>query len=255
MSQQINVEKTLEFVGAANKGDNVYGHFSTEKVVYYNDFVGLAVDTTNDFTLTTTNSGTATVTVPHMLTITTNAKDNDNTELAMGVEWYGQYDATMEARFRCDIPTNSAFFIGLNDAVTEGSADLPLEFVDGGITTQGADTAGLVYDLDCTTANMYFGSVKGDADGAIINSNTAITAAKLYTTRIELRDNGTTTDAFFYLNSSGLEIDPINNLVGVEVDAVARLNALCPYIGLMNRVDAVACTFDVDYLKVWQDRR
>ena len=255
MSRKLSIERFLEFVGKANKTDNVWGSFSLEKVTHYNDFVGKAIDSTNLYTLTTVNSGTATVTVPHMLTITTNAKDDDNTELATGVEWYGQYNATLEARFRIDDVINCAANICFTDAQTEGTDDLAFEMVSAAVTTQSADGAGLVFDVDATTNNLYFGSVKGDADGATIDTGTLAVNSALYTVRVELRDNGTTSDAFFYFNSSGLEIDPINDLVGVEVDAVARTNALCVYMGLMNRVDSQATTLDIDYLKIWQDRR
>lgn len=255
MSRQLKVEDEIEFVGEADKTDNVWGNFSLERVVWYDDFQGKAIDTTNDYTLTTVNSGTATVTVPHMMTVTTNAKDDDNTEVAMGVEWYPYYDCAMEARFRCDIPTNSAFYIGFNDAVTEGADSLPFEFTDGDITTNSTNGAGLVYDLDCTTKNMYFSSVNNNGDGAVINT-IPVVATSLYTVRIELRDIGDTSiDANFYLNTLGKEIDPVNDWIGVEHAAVVNSTALCPYIGLLNRVDAVACTLDVDYLKVWQDRR
>lgn len=257
MPRSKKITESLEFVGKANKTSNTKGNWSLEKVTHYDHFQGKAIDTTYDYTLTTVNSGTTTVTVPHMLTLTTNAKDDDNTEFAMGVEWYGKYDATMEARFRNDDVTNGSFFIGFTDIQTEGADAIPIEFVAGDIATTAADVAGILFDVDCTTPNLYFGSAKSNADGATINTNVAITASQLYTARIELKDGATGggCDAYFYLNSTGNKIDPVADFVAVEHDAVTNTTALCPYIGLINRVDAVAVTLDVDYLKVWQDER
>lgn len=255
MSQQVKIEKSLQFVGDANRSDNVEGNISFEKVVYYNDFVGKAIDTTNDFTLATVNSGTATVTVPHCLTVTTNAKDDDNTELAMGLEWYGQYNATLEARFRIDDVTNSEMNICFTDAQTEGADDLAIEYDTGTVTYTAADVAGFFFSCTGSVANLYAGSALNTAAGATINTNSLPTDAKWYTVRVELRDNGTTTDALFFCNTSGKEINPIEDFLAIEFNAITRDDALCPYIGLMNLVDAVACTLDVDYLKVWQDRR
>ena len=255
MSQQVKIEKALQFVGDANRADNVEGNISFEKVVYYDDFVGKAIDTTNHYTLATVNSGTATVTVPHCLTLTTNAKDDDNTELAMGLEWYGQYNACLEARFRIDDVTNSEINICLTDAQTEGSDDLAIEYETAAATYTAADVAGFFFSATGSVKNIYAGSAKNTAAGATINSLSTATDAKWYTARVELRDNGTTTDALFFCNTDGKEINPVEDLIGIEFDAITRTDPLCPYIGLMNLVDGVACTLDVDYLKVWQDRR
>ncbi len=256
MPRGTKIADEMEFVGKANKTDNVWGNFSCERVTYYNDFVSKAIDSTNVVTVTTVNSGTATVTVPHMMTVTTNNQIDDNTEVAWGVEWYPEYDCAMEVRFRADIPTNSAFFLGFTDAVTEGADGLPFEIEATLLASTANDVVGLVYDLDSTTDRAFFVSSKNTSDGqAFPIGSAAPTASQLYTMRVELRDIGDTTiDANFYFNSSGKEIDPVRDHIGVEHDAVTNSTPLCPYIGLLSRT-ANACTLDVDYVKFWQDRR
>jgi len=141
--------------------------------------------------------------------------------------------------------------IGFSDATSE-SGIIAMTYSGTTLTSTASDFAGFLLDSDATTKNIYGVSVKGDADGAVLNSAHAEADASWATYRIELRDNGSRTDAIFYLNTSGNEIDPANDFVGVEIDALTRTTALCVYIGVMNR-EAAANTFDIDYVKVWQD--
>ena len=83
-------------------------------------------------------------------------------------------------------------------------------------------------------------------------SKTPVNAA-FVTMRIELRDNGSTTDALFYMNTAGKEINPTTDFLGIEFDAITRTDALCVVVGLEGR-DTASDTVDVDYIKIWQDR-
>tara|TARA_Y100000310_G_C20701833_1_gene830679 strand:+ start:4025 stop:4795 length:771 start_codon:yes stop_codon:yes gene_type:complete len=256
MSQQVRVEQELVFAGSAENTGNIEGRPSYKNaIVYYDDFVGKAIDNTNDYTVAGVNSGDATVTVPHMMTLTTGTADDDDVDVAMGVEWYGRYNATLEARFRIDDVDKTAVNIGFSDATGEAADLIAMMYSGTTLTSTASEFAGFLHDTDATTSNVYGVSVKGDSDGAVINSASAPTDAKLYTVRVVLRDNGSRTDAIFYVNTSGLEIDPANDLIGIEIDAVTRTTALCPYIALINHGEAAANTLDVDYLKLWQDRQ
>lgn len=260
MSQQVKVSQDLVFRGPASHTDNVEGNISFKKVVYYDDFLGKAIDATNDYTFAGVNSGTATITVPHCLTLTTGNADNDDDDFAMGVEWYGQYNACMEVKFRVDDVDNSGVNIGFSDATGEAADKIAMTATGATptLTSNADDAAMFLHDGDATTQVLYAVSCKGGADGATIASSITLGDADWVTVRVELVDNGTTTNAVFYANAettggTSRAIDPLVDLVGVELDAVTRTTALCPYIALINH-PGVSETLDVDYIKVWQDR-
>jgi hypothetical protein len=255
MSQQVKVARELEFTDSANSTGNISGRPSFKnQVVYYDDFTGKDIDSTYDYTEAGVNSGAASITVPHCMTLTTGAADDDDIEVAMGVTYYGQYNACMEVRYRNDDVDATALNIGFADATGYAADNIAMMYSGSTLTTNASNFAGFMTDSDATTDNLYGVSVNADSDGSVINSASAPTDAKWYTVRVELRDNGTTVDALFYVNTSGREIDPAEDLIGIEAAAVARTTALCPYIALINR-EGAANTLDVDYLKVWSDRQ
>ncbi len=258
MSQQLTVERRLVYQGKAALSGNIEGRPSNLSVVYYDDFVGKAIDSTNDYTVAVVNSGTATITVPHMLTLTTGGANDDDVEVAMGVEWYGQFNACLEARFRIDDVAATGVNIAFANATGYSADALGMMYSGETLASEATEFAGFMHDSAATTSNIYGVSSKAGNDGDVINSASTPTDTKLYTVRVVLIDRPKATiartDAAFYVNTTGREIDPINDLIGIEIDAVTRTTAMCPYIGLINR-EGNANTLDVDYIKVWQDRR
>ena len=256
MSQQLIVERRMVYQGKAALSGNIEGRPSNISVVYEDHFLGKAIDSTNDYTVAAVNSGTATITVPHMLTLTTGAADDDDVEFAMGVEWYGQYNAALEAVFRIDDVDQTGVNIGFADATGYSADNIAMEYDGTSLTSTATEFAGFLHDSDATTSNIYGVSTKAGADGAVINSSLTPTDTGLFRVRVVLIDRPKAatprTDAAFYVNNTGRQIDPINDLIGIEIDAVTRTTAMCPYIALINR-ESFANTLDTDVLKVWQD--
>jgi len=251
MSQQVKIYRDLEFLGNANHTGNIKGLPSTEKVVFVDHFTGVALDTTNDWNSAGQASGAAAIAAPHMVTITTEANDNDEWALASPLNWYGQYNAVLEVRMRNNDVDGIAHNIGFSDATAE-SGTIAMTYSGTTLTSTAEDFAGFLLDVDATTKNIYGVSSKATADGSVINSAHTEGDASWATYRVELRDNGTTTDALFYLNTAGKEIDPGEDLIGIEIDAITRTDPLCIYIAGMNR-ESAANTLDIDYVKAWQD--
>ena len=257
MSQQVKIERDLVFRENAQHTGNVKGRFSfANKVVWYDDFVGKAIDSTYDYTFEVINSGTATIVAPHLLTLTTGAADFDDAEFAMGLDFYGQYNAVIEVRCRIDDIAATAINVGFNDAQAEGSANEIAIMLTGGTPTvdKATDNCALfVADADATTYGLFAWSTKGGSDGSVITTGIIPTNSMWMTFRVELQDDGSQTNAAFYANSTGLEINPATDLVGFELDAIERATVVCPYIALINH-PGTADTFSIDYIKIWQDR-
>lgn len=255
-SQQVNVDRNMTFSGSASHTGNVSGRFSHyNQIVFYDDFIGKAIDNVNDYTFQAENSGTATIAAPHNLVLTCGGADNDEAEIALEVAYYGQYNACMEIRCRNTDVANTAFNMGFSDSQNQDVDEIaimlngPTPTVDKDIS----DGALFVADYDMSTYTLRMWTVKGGTDGSTLDSLIVPTDTMWMTLRVELEDNGTTTNAHFYANATGYEIDPVKDYVGTELDAVTRTVALCPYIGFIEHGGADD-TFLVDYIKVWQDR-
>lgn len=252
MSQQVKVQRDIEFHDNASHTGNIKGRWNPELVWFFDDFHQVALDTTNAWNSAGQASGAAAIAAPHMVTITTEANDDDEWAIASPLNWYGQYNACLEVRLRNDDVSGLAHNVGFSDATSE-SGTIAMTYSGTTLTSTASDFAGFLYDADATTDKIYAVSVKGDANGTVIDTGHAEADASWATYRVELRDNGTTTDAIFYLNTSGAEINPAEDCVGIEIDAITRTDPLCIYIACMNR-EGAANTLDIDYVKAWQDR-
>ena len=244
----------LRYTDWASHTANTKGNFSFHKVVYYDDFTGVAIDNTYDYTVAGVAEGGATVAVPHVCDLATATNDDDDTEMAMGVAYYGQYNATMEVRFRILDVDETCVNLGFANATGYSADALGMMYSGTTLASEATEFAGLMYDTEASTDYLYFISSKAGSDGSVISTAVTPTDTSYHTMRVELVDNGTTTDARFYLNSTGLAIDPYADYVGIELDAVTRTTAMCPYFGIINHDESAANHLYIDYIKVWQDR-
>jgi len=251
MPQQLKIYRDLDFRGAAEHTGNIKGNICTEKLVLVDHFTGKAIDSTSVWNSAGQASGAASITAPHHLTITTGALDDDEWAVASGLHYYGQYNAILEVKARNDDITGLQHCIGFSDATAE-TGKLAMAYAITTLDSEASDFAGFLFDPAASTKYIYAVSVKTNVDGSVISSAHTETSSSWATYRVELRDNGTTTDALFYLNTTGGQIDPATDLIGIEADALLRTTPLCVYIGAMN-YGAGADTLDVCYVKVWQD--
>lgn len=252
MPQQSYISKELIFQGTADHTVNIKGNINPARMVLYDHFTGIAVDTTNVWNSAGQASGAVSITAPHHATLTTETNDNDEWFLASGLHFYGQYNAAVEFRVRNDDIDGLNFYVGFSDATSE-SGIIPFTYVATSLTSTASDAAGFLWDTDATTDYVYAVSCNNDSDGSVISTGNAIASDSIWKTyRIELRDNGSRTDAIFYMNNSGQAINPIQDYVGMEIDALTRTDPLCVMVSCMNH-EAAANTLDVDYIKAWQD--
>ena len=251
MPQQPTVTRMLKFQGAANHSTNIEGNINPSRLVFYDHFTGIAVDTTNNWNSAGQASGAVAQAAPHMATITTEGNDDDEWALSTGLHFYGQYNAACEVRLRNDDLDGLTFYVGFSDAVSE-SGTIAFTYSGTTLTSNASDGAGFVWDTNADTDYVYAVSSKNNADGTVISTGLAITKSTWATFRVELRDNGSRTDAIFYFNKTGNAINPVQDYVGTEIDALTRTDPLCVTIACMNE-EAAANTLDIDYVKAWQD--
>lgn len=253
MGQQVKVYKELQFEqGEAWHCGNITGRPSYRNLkVIYDDFFGKAIDATNDWTVgsATGTDLSASITAPDCLTLTTGTTTADILTVAGGLGFYGTYGCAIEVRARNDDVSALIHFIGFSDTA---AAEIPFTYAGTTLSSTAADAVGFIYDYNATVDYYYGVSVNNGTDGSVISSAKAGTDSEWITYRVEIIPRGTEADAYFYLGTTGKEIDPVADLLGVEASAVKSSVALCPNISVMGT--NVADTLDVDYVKVWGGR-
>lgn len=250
MSQQVKVFRELQFdKGEASRSGNITGRPSYRNLkVFYDDF--LSEDSVAKFTSATDSPGTATITSPDCLTLTCGTTTNILT-VALDLSFYGTYGCGIEVRMRNDDVDELAHFIGFSDTAAK---EMPMSYSGTTLTSNATDAAGFILDVDATTDDHYAVSVNDGGDGTVFDSGMAGSDGEWTTYRVEIVPDGTEAHAYFYMNTSGKEINPVADLIAVEASAVKSSIVLCPNFTVVNRGTETGDTLDIDYVKVWGGR-
>jgi hypothetical protein len=258
--------------GPANYvGQNRNGYLETREVstgylcdvtaghVYYEDFntifsrVGTGSTASSieralieGITVTAVNSGTARSSSAG-LALTTGATAHDNVEVAVyDNSFTGAKYAVAEARIASQT-TQTAWFFGFTDAITEGADDLPFEKVAGTASANADDAVGFLFETFNSTADgsqpVCYAYIK-DAGTATVTATdeliTAIGEAHMY--RVELYADG----------AAKLYID--NALVKSAAAASTDYSqGYYPYFGAMSRSTA-ADPVTATYISAWRKK-
>jgi hypothetical protein len=220
----------------------------------FDDFFG--IDTTDIVARTTGFKGTApgdadtvtisvTADVPGACKLLSGTTDNDHAYLSTEVSYYGKFDACFECRLTIDSAAAVGLMIGFVDStgITLAGAMTLATTVWSDNCTDGAM---FVYDTDATTDTIRLTGNKNNTKYATPVDTSLVPAAGTYNVyRVELEDNGTTTNAKFYVDGV---------LKGTLTDCLTRTVALTPFVAMGCRTGAAAKYALVDYVKVWQRR-
>jgi hypothetical protein len=212
-------------------------------VVLFDDFTGVALDATNDWTVAGVNSGTCAINeaLGGTARITTGAADDDDVDVASAIMWQAAKNCCMEVRFRTNDESGTAFNVGFTDAKGEAADTLPLMFATATLTSTASNCAMFFHDPDATTDVIRCVAVKADVDGTATSTGTAAADGTYNTYGIYINSSG---DCQFWLDGE---------YIYTEATGITTTTLLCAYVGLINR-EGSANTADIDYIKVWQDR-
>ena len=240
MPQQERISRSLEFIGKAAKGDNIYGNPSYDKVVFYDDFLGDVIEDAYAVNVDNSCTGAIAAGIGGTLVLTTSSTDNDKVEVAHELNWEAAKACIFETRLYVTDITNIAVCAGFNDAKTEATVKLPFSISNVTITNTTSDAVMFVFDADQASANWYFCNDKANAAAGSI-STVAVANTTNYVLRIETDTSG---NAWYYIDGT---------IVGYKANAITAATDLTPYIGAAARASD-ASTVVVDYIKCWQNR-
>ncbi len=240
MPQQERISRWLRFIGQADKGDNIYGNPSFNKVRFEDDFLGDIIDDAYAVNIDNSSTGAIVAGIGGTLVLTTEAKDNDKVEVAHELNWEAAKSCIFETRLYTDDVTNACICAGFNDAKNETAQTMAFSVSNVTITNTTSDAVMFVMDADQAVDNWY---AMNDKNNAAAGSLTDVAPANsvYQTLRIALDTTGKAT----------YSID--GKVVYVKAAAITNTDDLTPYIGFQNRATDIS-TLVVDYVKCWQDR-
>jgi len=218
--------------------------FVMAPVKIFDDFLGKALDATNDWTVAGVNSGTAAINVATggTMRITTGTADNDDVDVASDLIWKASKSCCLEVRFASNDISNVALNVGFSDAQGEGADLIAMMLSVITLTSTASDFAGFLYDPDATTDTIRCVAVKDDVDQSVIDTGQAMVAGTYYVARVEI-------DA---LGNIDYYLDGVH--VGSHKKGITITDALCIYVAMINHGESAANTIDIDYIKAWQKR-
>ncbi len=208
----------------------------------FDDFTGIALDSTNDWTVAGVNGGTAALiaTDGGAMQITTGAADNDDVDVASSIIWRADKNCVMEVRWRQNDVDGTAINLGFSDATGEAADLIAFTFDTVTLTSTASNAVLLFQDPDATTNAIRCAGVKANQDTAVVASEATLGDAVIHTGRVECEADGTTS---FYVD---------NILLQRVADAVTATTPLCIYLAVINR-EGFVNTLDILQVRAWQN--
>lgn len=225
----------LEFRDTSGRVVNVIA-----ATVVNDDFLGGAVDTTNDWVFAAVNSGAIarTAAAGGVARITTGGADDDDADLATPLNYLPSKGCSIEARVAANDVAGTAFNVGFSDATGEAADLIAVTFSGTTLTTTATDCAVFFHDADATTDLIRAVAVKNDVDGTVFAHSAAPVNGEYNVYRVDIDQSGNVT---FTLNGV---------VLGTQAAGITTSAALCGYIAVINR-EGSANTLDVDYVRAW----
>jgi len=224
---------------------------SRGRIEVFEDFLSFTVATMGTTRLpqgnilySSVNEGSFAITVDEpggILSCVTDTGDNDNVAIHTSPFKAADGGCVMEARFKLAAITTPAVFCGFSELLAADTPVCPIEAsgTSATLSSSGA-TAGLLFDIDCTTDVWY--AVCADNSAAATGNLTASIAPvadSFDVVRVEVDPNGTAR-VYHAKNDTGLQ------LIATFTEALTTSVILFPVLLCENRSGA-ANTMEVDY--------
>jgi len=164
------------------------------------DFLGVAVNTTNDWTFAAVNSGAIarTAGAGGIARITTGAADDDDADLATPLNYLPSKGCSLEVRFATNDAAGTGFNVGFSDATGEAADLIAITYSGTTLTSTASDFAGFFHDADATTDAIRAVAVKADADGTVYDSGSVAVNATYNVYRVDINQDGDAIDVNHY---------------------------------------------------------
>lgn len=209
-------------------------------VKFFDEFMGLTVDTTNVWTFAAVNLGgiAGQAGLGGYARVTTGAADDDDADLATALNWSTTKGCVMEARLAQNDADGTAINVGFSDATGEDDDKIAITYATTTATTNASNAALFFQDPDATTDLFRCMSVNADTDSTIYSVSGTPADAAMHTYRVEILPDQT---CKFWFDGAH---------VATIASGIAAATSVCPYVAVINR-ESEANTLDIDYIRVW----
>lgn len=243
--QEVKVNRSMDFVGAANEESNIGGLPMYKKVFFHDHFIADAdesdwveEDTNGCTTSHSAANGGATI-----LTLGTTLDDCG--EFSHTAQWSATKNCVMEARVHVDVITLVGINVGWVSADMSTNDTIAFEITTGAATLSNGPTndgAAFVFDTLGTPDVWYCAATKATVDGTPVaaTGTRAPVAGTFQNLRVALNSDG---DATFYFNGTP---------VGFLPTCITAATLLTPYCAVISRTTA-ARVLTIDRITCWQD--
>ncbi len=254
MSQNIKVERDLEYRGIAATKPNIIGIPMTKKKVV--DFGFEGTSTLYGWNSTTGANG---LTLAHAvvdggaMTLTMGGVDEDCGEFYHNAQWSAAYNCGAQFKVKISQKTEVCVVCGFVDVLENVDDHVAGEIDDAALRTMTNtnDWVGMTFDTDQTTDVWYVSAVNNDTKGTPVAAVGSLspTADTYFKVRVQTDTLGNVTFYYCSGNTNNLLV-PVGYLPSAI--AYASTNLLAPYIGFIaHEAAAEVCT--VSRVTVWQD--
>jgi hypothetical protein len=239
--QTPKISRAVQFVGAANNKDNVEGNPSFNRMVICDDFNCVTIDATNDYTVTVagTNDAVAVSNTPGAggwVSMLSGDTDDEVCYMATPLIFDISKNPVCEARVQLSDVSQTSFFFGFSDAITESTPDSTIDYADATLAAIATDAVGFVIDADKLTSTIYAAAI---ATGGSVGATTTGLMATDSTTLV-LR---------VALNSSGDAEFSVNGVIKVCTQTAVTDVPLCVMFNAGTRDNGGGDAVYIDYLK------
>lgn len=253
MSQQVNVERWLEYKGIAATRPNIVGIPMPKKKIV--DYVFDGTSTLYGWNSTTGANG---CTLAHALvdggamTMTMGGVAQDCGEFYHNAQWSAAKNVGAQFKVKISGITDVNVCCGFVDAYENTNDHIAIE-VDAAAfrnCSNTADFCGMVFDTDATTDVWYCGESKNGTEGTPVaaRSSLAPVADTYFYVRVQTDSTGKVT---YYYGLSPDKIVPVGNSAAAAI-AYSATDMLAPYVGFIDHTTgSKVCT--ISRVTVWQD--
>lgn len=231
----------------------VFWETDFQEVTWNGDYWTKTVDTGPDFAITALVNG--------KLRFTSGTDDNEGGSIIGPAIYKGDLNCGMEARFQFSRVANIAFDFGFIDDVTDKTTPAVTD-VDTPAFGSGLTEGAVVHcDTDQTFQTMALvldSATYATATKVTLYNNANPVAAYMPTAAVDfvlrMQIVGDRVHVFIFDDEMSFVYHATAPLVAATSGGIEGGTAIRPWIAFANKVGSASGTFDIDYVRIWQDR-
>ena len=245
MSNNVKIDRDIEFKGLALHKGNVKGPMQEVKRHQSDRFTGIALDSTNDWAVEASLGTGDTIAISEVqggsVLMTTGSVDDDSEMISTAIIYSADKRAVCEWRLTITDVSGTGLFVGFSDAKVESNNSIAIHYPDDVLSTVATNAVGFVIDADHSTSSIMCEGVKAGTDATSDDTDIDWADGETKTLRVELDVDG---GASFWIDGVAK---------GYVANAVTDSTLLCATVQAITRANDSSNTIRLRAFDAWQD--